>query len=415
MEPLLFKYFPKEKTQEIITSYQVCTGLHVQLIGEDGTVIFSAGERAAFCSEFAKYLTKEDSCAKQHAQAGKQALVYGDSYLFSCHAGLFHIVYPLISKDTMFGSVIAGPFLMDDADSSLVLDIDNKYNIGKKSLLYLSELSYQIKVISPAVAYEYSKLLYYLIDTLNIGSREILILNQQKLLQQSRINESIQMYKTSGVKDAREYPLEKEKLLVTKIKLGDLEESRKILNELLGFILLYENYDLGKTKVRIIELCSLLSRAAIERGSETNMVLAMNEKLISSIMDSNDFYDICYKFQDNMEIFTESLFFSSDNSNRMVKEAADYIAKHYSEDITLTEVAENIHLNPSYLSSLFKQVTGSSFKEYLNKVRVEEAKSLLEHTDYSILEIAVACGYSDQSYFTKVFKKTTGITPKQYR
>jgi len=64
---------------------------------------------------------------------------------------------------------------------------------------------------------------------------------------------------------------------------------------------------------------------------------------------------------------------------------------------------------------LFKQVTGISFKEYLNKVRIEEAKSLLEHTDYSIMEIAVACGYSDQSYFTKVFKKATGITPKQYR
>ena len=46
---------------------------------------------------------------------------------------------------------------------------------------------------------------------------------------------------------------------------------------------------------------------------------------------------------------------------------------------------------------------------------VEEAKSLLEHTNYSIMEIAVACGYSDQSYFTKVFKKSTGITPKQYR
>lgn len=415
MEPLLFKYFPREKTIEIIKSYQSCTGLHVQLIDMNGEVIFTAGKPAAFCTEFAKYPSREDSCAAQHAAAGKKALSYGESYLFNCQAGLSHIVYPLISKDTMFGSVVAGPFLMDEADSSLVLDLDRKYNIDKKSLLYLSELSYRVKVLTPAVAYEYSKLLYYLIDTLNVGSREMLILNQQKILQQSRINESIQMYKSSGMKDTREYPLDKESLLITKIKLGDLEESRRILNELLGFILLYENYDLGKLKVRIIELCSLLSRAAIERGSDINMVLTMNEKLISSIMNSNDFYEICYKFQDNMEIFTESLFYSSDNSNRMIKEAAEYISKHFSENISLADVADVIHLNPSYFSSLFKQVTGESFKEYLNKVRIEEAKSLLEHTDYSIIEIAVACGYSDQSYFTKVFKKTTGITPKQYR
>lgn len=415
MDALIFKYFPEDKTKEIISIYHTCTGIQVQLISEDGNVIFSAGEKAEFCTAFSKYLKKGDTCVKQHTEAGRQALVYGDSYLFSCHAGLFHIVYPLISKDTMFGSVIAGPFLMDDADSSLVLDIDQQYDIDKKSLLQLSELSYQIKVIPPSVAYEYSKLLYYLIDTLNIGSREILILNQQKLLQQSRINESIQMYKTSGVKDNREYPLDKENLLITKIKLGDLEESRKILNELLGIILLYENYDLNKIKVRISELCSLLSRAAIERGSDTNMILNMNEKLISSIMSSNDFYDICYKFQDNMEIFTESMFYSSDSNNKLIKEACDYISKHYSEDISLSDVAEKIHLNPSYLSSLFKQVTGSSFKEYLNRVRIEEAKSLLENTDYSIMEIAVATGYSDQSYFSKVFRKLTGITPKQYR
>ena len=88
---------------------------------------------------------------------------------------------------------------------------------------------------------------------------------------------------------------------------------------------------------------------------------------------------------------------------------------NFSEELTLSRVADEIGLNPSYLSSLFKQVTGESFKEYLNSIRIKEAQHLLSNTSYPIMQIAVSCGFSDQSYFTKVFKKCTGLTPRQYR
>ena len=69
----------------------------------------------------------------------------------------------------------------------------------------------------------------------------------------------------------------------------------------------------------------------------------------------------------------------------------------------------HVHLNPAYFSSLFKQATGSSFKEYLNMVRNEESKRLLINTDYSIIDIALATGFEDQSYFSKVFKNTPDL------
>ena len=74
-----------------------------------------------------------------------------------------------------------------------------------------------------------------------------------------------------------------------------------------------------------------------------------------------------------------------------------------------------MHLHPSYFSTVFKNAAGLSFKEYLNKVRIEESKILLQNTDFSIIDIAVAVGFEDQSYFSKVFKKYTGTTPKQFR
>ncbi|MCM3784608.1 response regulator transcription factor [Neobacillus mesonae] len=93
----------------------------------------------------------------------------------------------------------------------------------------------------------------------------------------------------------------------------------------------------------------------------------------------------------------------------------NYIQEHYAEPITLTEVAKQFHFNPSYLSSYFSAHNNEGFSEYLNKVRVQKAMELLSSTEETISEISGRVGYSDQSYFTKVFKKHTGFSPSSYR
>ena len=92
-----------------------------------------------------------------------------------------------------------------------------------------------------------------------------------------------------------------------------------------------------------------------------------------------------------------------------------YISEKFNTPLTLEDVSAYVHLHPSYFSTVFKNSTGLSFKEYLNKVRIEESKILLLNTDFSIIDIAIAVGFEDQSYFSKVFKKYTGTTPKQFR
>ncbi|AYB42863.1 response regulator transcription factor [Paenibacillus lautus] len=93
----------------------------------------------------------------------------------------------------------------------------------------------------------------------------------------------------------------------------------------------------------------------------------------------------------------------------------EYIQDHYADPITLTEVARQFHFNASYLSSYFASYNGEGFSEYLNKIRLEKAMELLLTTELTISEISASVGYSDQSYFTKVFKKQTGISPSQFR
>ncbi|SEK94502.1 two-component system, response regulator YesN [Paenibacillus sp. cl141a] len=93
----------------------------------------------------------------------------------------------------------------------------------------------------------------------------------------------------------------------------------------------------------------------------------------------------------------------------------EYIQDHYADPITLTGVARQFHFNASYLSSYFASYNGEGFSEYLNKIRLEKAMELLLTTELTISEISASVGYSDQSYFTKVFKKQTGISPSQFR
>lgn len=100
--------------------------------------------------------------------------------------------------------------------------------------------------------------------------------------------------------------------------------------------------------------------------------------------------------------------------NENMKKLLAYISEHYMEPLTLTEVAKHFHFNPSYLSTYFTSHNKEGFSEYLNKIRIDAAIKLLR-TSAPISDISAQVGYSDHSYFCKVFKKGTGYSPSQYR
>ena len=92
-----------------------------------------------------------------------------------------------------------------------------------------------------------------------------------------------------------------------------------------------------------------------------------------------------------------------------------YLQEHLAEEISLSVLAEEFHLNPQYISQLFKSEIGVNFLAYLTNIRMEKAKKMLLTTSLSIAEVAEQSGYGDYRVFTKVFKKSEGVTPSQYR
>ncbi len=102
------------------------------------------------------------------------------------------------------------------------------------------------------------------------------------------------------------------------------------------------------------------------------------------------------------------------NNVLLVKKAKEYIAEHYQEKISLQIIAEKLGISYGYLSKCFKDVEGRALTDYLNQFRIERAKELMETKNLNISEVSYAVGFGDPNYFSKCFKKYTGLTPKEY-
>ena len=108
--------------------------------------------------------------------------------------------------------------------------------------------------------------------------------------------------------------------------------------------------------------------------------------------------------------------FNTENtSDFIIKNTVSFIGNNYQRDISLKILAANSYCNPSYLSHIFKEKMDITVSDYINQVRIERSKELLKITNLSITDIALSVGYNNLNYFSRVFKKYTGISPSDYR
>lgn len=99
----------------------------------------------------------------------------------------------------------------------------------------------------------------------------------------------------------------------------------------------------------------------------------------------------------------------------LVEKVKYYINLNYSEDLSLSRIADYVFTNPSYLSRIFKETTGIGLFTYINQIRITKARQLLIDTDDLIIDIAIACGFNYISHFNNVFKELENMTPTQFR
>ena len=99
----------------------------------------------------------------------------------------------------------------------------------------------------------------------------------------------------------------------------------------------------------------------------------------------------------------------------VISKAKQYIEEHYTEELSLGQVAAAVHTSPFYFSKLFKRATGINFTEFVSRLRTEKAKNLLLDPNLRVSEIAYAVGFQSLTHFNRVFKKIVGQSPTKYR
>ncbi len=205
------------------------------------------------------------------------------------------------------------------------------------------------------------------------------------------------------------YPLSQEKALFTCIQCGNVEDLKEAFKEFYDAILEANISEADIIKCAIVFLIQLY-RLQVDRKVRVKAILLDNINL--ELIDvKTELYDTLWiAMQNTCQSINRSV-----TGSTAIQQAVKYIDKNYAKNLTLEMVAREVYLTPSYLSSLFKQVLGVNYLDYLNGHRVDKAKEMFTKGIYKVYEVAWSVGYSDEKYFAQIFKKYVGITPSQFK
>jgi len=359
--------------------------------------------------------THDNYCFGVHVYAGEQSERFGGKYIYFCPAGFVFVVCPLNT-----GYLAAGPMSPVSCEDFDAEELISALKL-KMTLKDTLEAVRDVPFISSDLITHIANLLYVCSRQLSETEAESqnVIKNSEIYEQQRQIGEYIQNVKAALIKESQSYiayPYDKEKQLSYAIISNDLVNSRKYLNEILGHIFFSSANNLEVIKVRAMELSVMISRAALDGGADQSKIFDINIKFLSEFFNYETIEEVCWALTDILRKFTKETFdFSNVKHVDLISKAVSYVKTNYMRKLTLSEVTAYVFLSPSYFSKIFKEEMNYYFNDYLNHVRIEKSKVLLLTERISLVDIASNVGFYDQSYFNKVFKKVTGVTPKKFK
>lgn len=164
---------------------------------------------------------------------------------------------------------------------------------------------------------------------------------------------------------------------------------------------------------KILDLCLDAVGNTVNNSAELQQIL-LNCR--SAVDTHQDYSELAAVVKDGLAKFIAQYDHCINvEGNPAILQAKNFMWHNYAKKLTLDAIADHVHLNPQYFSVLFKRETGESVTTHLTNLRVEQAKTLLKDTTQPINEISREVGYDDPDYFSRLFRKTTGTTPRQYR
>ena len=399
-----FKYEDFFRICNIIFSL---TKLDVKLIDQEENILFQLDRLtmpASLQKNDVKYFKIIETLEKQPPTA---------YYYHTNTYGLDYISVGIWRNNVLYGGIIVGPFVATVPNDYYVSSVISYNNLPVSEHNSLKEFYKSLPIVSSGTASSIGATLVNLVNHTYLPSQLITSSSLHPVKNKGKLKEDI----VKSV-DIIELRYKNEKILMEAISRGNKEELRKLINELS-----YTQLDkrLPESPLRgfknLLVVVNTLCRIAAQNGGVHPIYIHnISEKFAILIERANN---LPYLKDLKKKMVIEYCDLVSEHSTRkysaIVQKAVNYIKLHLESPLTLQGIAETIHVNDSHLSRKFKEDTGMSLIDFINQHRIEAAKVYLQTNSTSITEIAFIVGFNDVNYFSRVFKKITGMTPSQYR
>ena len=402
LDPLL------ARAGEVVRHYEKAANCIGAVIGANCvSVKFSEQPKAVlFCQLCKKYSHSawkmspyEVPCSAMHCAAIREARKLGGSHIYICPMGFYFWTSPFFSGERYAGALISTGVAAVDKQQIL----DRIFNICK------GEISH-------------AEIAKYLDDVPEKTPEEVKVFAQMLQLCAEKISSRESQWEESGEYGREQYDsgcqmnfVEQERSLIASLRRGDNAEAQETMQKLLKGLISVSDGNLERFKLRAIEQLVMLSRTGANSQSNEELVRA-NNRFFKRIENSTTIEEVTGNMFLILEQMAGKIFsFQGVRHASALRKAERFIWENYTRKISLKEIADVSGLSAPYFSTIFKDEMGENLSNYLNRLRIEKASSMLQETEFPISGISTACGFEDQSWFSKVFKSYTGFSPCKYR
>lgn len=380
-----------KSAQKVLHLFSSVTGIDTLLLPHYG-LARETFLPCTLCRLLENYGAQTVDCKERLAEAGSLAANYGGRHLFLCRKGFVHFCVPVYCGNEHLATAVAGPCLISCSEIPKDRLI---HSLISDTFQLPSALNSPLRTLPSRTPEEIFRLMeFFELSLLSFG----------------------QVHKSAPLPGGF---LEKvETTLCSSLALGTKGQARKALSDAQELILSTFGKDATLCKDLCVEFSFLLARILSDRKEDASFNNALSllfcsptekdplgepEAFLSKLTD--DFFRILLPSLPETEHTVDSA---------VVRRVIEYVEENYAKDISLETAANAVFLSVPYLSRLFKAEYGTNFNHYLNEVRIRHAKKLLLVPYSTTSDVALSVGFENPSYFSKVFKRITGLTPRNY-
>ncbi|MDR2941642.1 MAG: helix-turn-helix domain-containing protein [Treponema sp.] len=409
-----------EKVKKMMSDYTQATGSSICIYDSDCKPFFPDNFRNDNPEKTICPYCNTTDCNNLHKNSINEAIKKGGLHIYTCNMGLVFWISPIYTNGSFSGAIRGSGFLQErKKDVDIFANANNTHNVSNEKMA--EEAKERVNSLPKAddeKIQSLAEMMQICAESLSSGSEDYHEILRRRSEQQEAIKKIIAELEKAYPENTEKpgYSLEKEKILLNTLRKGDPLETRRQLNELIAAMIFSYRDQFKYMQLRTTELVVLFSRIEVGPVKNGSLSLEINNQCLKLIQDSKnteELTDILHTVADR--ILSNITSFRGIPHAAALRKAENFIMENYTRKISLKEIADMAGLSPPYFSTIFKEEMGENLSKYLNRLRVEKASRLLLETDMSLSEIAACCCFEDQSWFSKIFKAFTGISPGKYR